>query len=147
MTETILFNTAKMRAAVDEQSSPEDKLLACIYCELESITTSETVEAMSVLVSEWRSLSDESQTDILILRDLYEACWMESLASARDQGLIEGDIFIVRRFLTGAINWTTNWYHADGDISLKELAQQALHFACKTSSNHQQSSQQGHDHE
>jgi len=37
----------------------------------------------------------------------------------------------LRRLLTGAIGWTTTWYHADGEIRLDELAKQTLKLAIK----------------
>ncbi|WP_276206931.1 hypothetical protein [Oceanicoccus sagamiensis] len=103
--------------------------MACIRCELASIHSSDTVEAMSVLVSEWRSLSAANQQDILELRAIYEQSWINALTAAKEQGLVSGDVFILRRFLTGALNWTTNWYKLDGGLSLEDLATEALQLA------------------
>ncbi len=133
MTETVLYNTAKMRGAVEAANGPKEQLFACILCELASIHSSDTVEAMSVLVSEWRSLSKANQQDVLKLRDIYEQSWISALTAAKEQGLVVGDVFILRRFLTGAMNWTTNWYKLDGDLSLEDLAAEALKLALGTS--------------
>nr|WP_304440947.1 hypothetical protein [Oleiphilus sp. HI0132] len=38
---------------------------------------------------------------------------------------------MLRRFLTGALSWTTTWYKRDGEISIEDLAEQALLLAIK----------------
>jgi AcrR family transcriptional regulator len=130
MEEAILYNTERMRNALAEAADPRAKVLALIKCELESITGL-TGEAMAVLVYEWRSLSASSQASILKLRDIYEQLWLDALEEAKNAGMIEGDTFILRRFLTGALSWTTTWFKPDGDLSLDSLAEQALFLAVK----------------
>ncbi|MDX1588143.1 MAG: TetR/AcrR family transcriptional regulator [Oleiphilaceae bacterium] len=125
MTEAILFNTQRMRQRLDEASSLTDRVRALIRCELESIN-GRTGEAMAVLVYEWRSLSAESQSRILKLRDIYEGLWMAVLQEAADQGLIGADPFVLRRFLTGALSWTITWYRREGGMTLEDLADQAM---------------------
>ncbi|UZE25459.1 TetR/AcrR family transcriptional regulator [Pseudomonas sp. B21-056] len=125
MEETIRYNTALMRAALAEAGSVRERVLALIRCELQSIMGG-TGEAMAVLVYEWRSLSQQGQRQVLALRDIYEDLWLEVLGQAKDAGYIRGDVFITRRFLTGALSWTTTWFRAEGSLSLDELAEQAL---------------------
>ena len=130
MEETILYNTALMRAALAEAQGPRERVLALIRCELQSIMGG-TGEAMGVLVYEWRSLSEESQAYILSLRDSYELIWLEVLGEAKAAGLCQSDPFILRRFLTGALSWTTTWFRPGGKMSLDELAEQALALVIK----------------
>lgn len=125
MEETIRYNTALMRAALAEAGSVRERALALIRCELQSIMGG-SGEAMAVLVYEWRSLSRGGQGQVLALRDIYEDLWLEVLGQAKDAGYIRGDVFITRRFLTGALSWTTTWFRAEGSLSLNELAEQAL---------------------
>ena len=125
MEETIRYNTALMRAALAEADSVRERVLALIRCELQSIMGG-TGEAMAVLVYEWRSLSPEGQRHVLALRDIYEDLWLEVLGQAKEAGYIRGDVFITRRFLTGALSWTTTWFRAEGSLGLDELAEQAL---------------------
>ena len=128
MEETIVLNTALMQAALSQAADPREKLLALIRCELQSIL-GETGEAMSVLVYEWRSLKPDSQAHILALRDQYEQLWLDTLEQARQQGMVKTDPFVLRRFLTGALSWTTNWYKPQGEISMEQLAEDALRLA------------------
>ncbi|MDT8904436.1 transcriptional regulator, TetR family [Pseudomonas sp. NFACC32-1] len=125
MEETIRYNTALMRAALAEAGNVRERVLALIRCELQSIMGG-TGEAMAVLVYEWRSLSEQGQEQVLALRDIYEDLWLEVLGQAKDAGYIRGDVFITRRFLTGALSWTTTWFRAEGSLSLDDLAEQAL---------------------
>ncbi|WP_043310207.1 TetR/AcrR family transcriptional regulator [Pseudomonas sp. ML96] len=130
MEETILYNTALMRSALAQSSSPRERLLALIRCELQSIVGG-TGEAMGVLVYEWRSLSEESQAHILSLRDTYEQLWLDVLSEARAAGQFKADPFVLRRFLTGALSWTTTWFRPGGKMTLDELAEEALALVFK----------------
>nr|WP_206684751.1 TetR/AcrR family transcriptional regulator [Pseudomonas kielensis] len=125
MEETIRYNTALMRAELAQATSVRERVLALIRCELQSIMGG-SGEAMAVLVYEWRSLSESGQAQVLALRDIYEQLWLQVLGEAKDAGLIRGDLFITRRFLTGALSWTTTWFRPDGSMSLDQLADEAL---------------------
>lgn len=128
--ETIVYNTALMRAALAQSVGVRERLLALIRCELQSIIGG-TGEAMAVLVFEWRSLSEEGQAHILGLRETYEQLWLDVLGEARAAGKLGGDPFIQRRFLTGALSWTNTWFRADGPMSLDALAEEALNLVFK----------------
>lgn len=130
MEETVRYNTALMRAALAEGSNVRERVLALIRCELQSITGGNG-EAMAVLVYEWRSLSEQGQRQVLALRDIYERVWLEVLGEAKEAGYIRGDVFVTRRFLTGALSWTTTWFRAEGSLSLDQLAEQALILVLK----------------
>eukprot|EP00163_Fabomonas_tropica_P033149 TRINITY_DN8595_c0_g1_i1.p1 TRINITY_DN8595_c0_g1~~TRINITY_DN8595_c0_g1_i1.p1 ORF type:complete len:136 (-),score=14.36 TRINITY_DN8595_c0_g1_i1:129-536(-) len=126
MVETIRLNTAIMQAAVDEAGTPEQKLRALVRAELESIN-GQTGEAMAVLVFEWRSLSEDSQADVLALRDIYEALWLDVLGILKAEGALLAEPFVVRRMLTGALSWTVTWYHPErGGLTLDGLTDQVM---------------------
>jgi hypothetical protein len=125
MEETVIYNTALLRAALDEASDLRERVLALIRGELQSIMGG-TGEAMAVLVYEWRSLSEEGKAQVLALRDQYEQVWLGVLEEARAAGYVQSDPFILRRFLTGALSWTTTWYRPDGPMTLDSLAEEAL---------------------
>ncbi|MGX5219100.1 MULTISPECIES: TetR/AcrR family transcriptional regulator [Pseudomonas] len=130
MEETVRYNTAMMQAALDEATTLRERVLALIRCELQSIMGG-TGEAMAVLVYEWRSLSDEGRAHILALRETYEQIWLEVLAQAKAEGYFKADPFIIRRFLTGALSWTTTWFRSEGPMSLDQLAEEALSLVLK----------------
>ena len=130
MEEVIHFNTERMREGLQQSENPREKLLALIRSELTSIN-GDTGEAMAVLIFEWRCLKPDSQAYILELRSHYERMWLDTLAEARDAGLIapERDLFVLRRFLGGAISWSHYWYKPGGPMGIDQLAEQALHMA------------------
>ncbi len=130
MEETILLNTELMKAALAQSAQPEEKVLALIKCELNSVL-GETGAAMTVLVYEWRSLNEENQQHILKLRGIYEDLWITALTEAKDAGSVVIDPFVLRRLLTGALSWTVNWYRQEGDLSIEQLAKMALSLAIK----------------
>ena len=130
MEETIILNTELMKAALAQTNKPEDKILALIRCELESVL-GETGAAMTVLVYEWRSLKEESQLEILKLRDIYENLWIGTLIEAKEAGSVVIDPAVLRRLLTGALSWTVNWYRKEGDLTVEQLAQMAQSLAIK----------------
>ncbi|WP_111495663.1 TetR/AcrR family transcriptional regulator [Marinobacter bohaiensis] len=125
MEETIILNTELMRHALRQAATPRERLRALIRCELESIN-GQTGEAMAVLVFEWRSLSATSQQDVLHLRDVYEAMWLEVLGELKANGATAADPFLTRRMLTGALSWTVTWYRPDGPRSLDDLADDVM---------------------
>ena len=86
---------------------------------------------MTVLVYEWRSLKEESQLEILKLRDIYENLWIGTLIEAKEAGSVVIDPAVLRRLLTGALSWTVNWYRKEGDLTVEQLAQMALSLAIK----------------
>ena len=125
MIETIHLITARMDSAIGATDDPLEQLRALIRCELESVH-GETGEAMAVLVYEWRSLSPQSQRDVLSLRDVYEELWLGLLQRIREYGLLRARPFVVRRLLAGALSWTSTWYRPGGEISLDDLASQVM---------------------
>ena len=128
MEETIIVNTARMENALSQDPDPKMQLRALIRCELDSVHL-DTGEAMSVLVYEWRSLSEDKQKFILKLRDEYEELWFSVIREGIKNGAIKHDEFILRRLLAGAIGWSANWFRPDGDLTMDELAEQTLMLA------------------
>lgn len=126
MVETIRLNTALMQAAMEAADTPRQKLRALIRAELESIN-GQTGEAMAVLVFEWRSLSEDSRAEVLELRDIYEALWLNVLGALKERGDLLADPFVVRRMLTGALSWTVTWYKPErGGLTLDGLTDQVM---------------------
>jgi AcrR family transcriptional regulator len=125
MEQTAIYNTELMRVALARTQDVRERVLALIRCELQSIMGGNG-EAMAVMIYEWRSLSPQEQAKILVLREAYEQLWLQVLGEARDSGLLQGDVFVTRRFLTGALSWSTTWFRADGSMTLEQLADQAL---------------------
>ncbi|MGB0835067.1 MAG: TetR/AcrR family transcriptional regulator [Psychrobium sp.] len=131
MQQAIMLNIRRVEMALSLNHTIKDKLLALILCEFQALIL-DTSAHISVLVFEWRSLSEDNQAIMLKLRDEYEQYWLDVLAQAQQQGMINIDHHILRRLLNGAINWSLNWYKADGDLSLEQLADMTLQMVLNT---------------
>ena len=121
MEEVIHFNTARLEQAVASEPTAEGQLRALIRAELQSIV-GDTAEAMTVMVTEWRCLSEDKQRKALALRSIYEQLWLDALNALHAEGAFRDDPFIMRRLLTGMTGWTPNWFDRDGPLTLDDLA-------------------------
>ncbi len=130
MIEVIRFNTERLRKAVEGAADPKSKLRALIECELQSIV-GDTREAMAVLVYSWEGLLPASQKEVLALRADYEALWLEVLAQARKEGLVDVEPFVLRRLLAGAISWSGTWFDPKGPMSIAGLVDTVLGMAIR----------------
>ncbi|KZX66387.1 TetR family transcriptional regulator [Alcanivorax sp. HI0033] len=121
MEEVINFNTDRLRRAMAAESRPEAQLRALVRAELQS-NVGDTAEAMAVLVTEWRCLSEEKQSKALELRAIYEQLWLDALNALHGQGAFRDDPFIIRRLITGMTGWVPNWFDREGSLTLDDLA-------------------------
>jgi AcrR family transcriptional regulator len=124
MNEVSVLSAQRMSDAFERVRSPLDGVRALIRCELESIH-GETSEAMTLLATEWRSLSPGAQARVLRVRDRYEAVWQRALVAARSE-LAPVDEFVLRRLLQGMTAGTANWYRPRGPMSIEALVEHIL---------------------
>ena len=125
MTEVSMLSArAHERCVRARASSRWMRVRALIRCELESIH-GETGEAMTLLATEWRSLSPDAQARVLRVRDRYEAVWQAALVAARSE-LAPIDEFVLRRLLQGMTAGTANWYRPRGPMSIEALVEHIL---------------------
>jgi AcrR family transcriptional regulator len=99
-----------------------ERLLSMVRCHLKALLGAK-LDAMTVLLYEWRSLSPAAQTRVLALRDAYEALWMEPINEAVVLGWVDPDAALVRQTILGALNWTAQWYRSEGRLDVDALAQ------------------------
>ncbi|WDD97083.1 TetR/AcrR family transcriptional regulator [Thalassomonas actiniarum] len=121
MSDTILRVLTDMYAALASTDDVMEKLQHLILLELKAIHGEQFV-GFSLLVSEWRALSDGNQQQILKLREYYENLWREILTLAHEQEKVNVEALYLRGFIRGALIETTNWFSVTGDISLEQLA-------------------------
>ncbi|MCL6271389.1 TetR/AcrR family transcriptional regulator [Sansalvadorimonas sp. 2012CJ34-2] len=125
MSECVERLLVQMEHALKGISNPQDRLRAMIRCELNAILGQQG-NALTVLVFEWRALSDESQKALLEKRHAYERLWQNELKNAQNDLRADVDPLVLRRFLHGALYWTTHWYQEGGDFNLDDLTEQAM---------------------
>ena len=99
-----------------------ERLLSMVRSHLKALLGTR-LDAMTVLLYEWRSLSPAAQTRVMASRDAYEALWMETINEAAALGLVDADVVLVRQTVLGALNWTAQWYRPAGRLDVDALAQ------------------------
>lgn len=113
------------RAALDEcDSDPEARLHAMARAHLETLLTDRNAHVVALY--EWRRLDGQARAHLSHLRDAYEALWETVIDEALAAGLIQGDRFLVSRFVMGALNWTVRWYDPEGERSPEDLARELI---------------------
>lgn len=132
MAESILLFTHQLQHGLAERSDPRARLLYLIRAELDALLANST-DGGAVVVNEWRCLSKSGQAEILSLRADYEHIWLDELISSQKAsiGVVDIDVSLLRRLLAGAIASCINWYRADGELSIDEIADQTLKLILK----------------
>lgn len=118
---------AAIEAVAALRQGPRETFQALIRAHLDTVLE-RGGDFVPVLLHEWRSLSDESRAEIVATKDRYEAIWQKTLKDLKRAGLIRDDSSLARLLIFGSINWTAQWYRADGKLSLDQLAQRTAEF-------------------
>ena len=128
MEESIVLNLGRLKRALESRPALEDRLRTLISVELYAMN-GETGEAWSVMVDEWRNLSEEGKATILRLREEYEGIWLDVLREAHQAGVVTMEPDILRKLLTGSLHWTPTWFRHGGGLSLEDLTDRVWQLA------------------
>ncbi len=109
------------------ESCLPERMLAMVRCHLTALLGPK-LDAMTVMLYEWRSLSQPARARVLTSRDAYEELWMAPIDEAAALGLVDVDTGLVRHTVLGALNWTGQWYRADRRVGVELLAQRMFHL-------------------
>lgn len=104
----------------NERQLPQ-RLLAMVRCHLAGLL-GPNLDALMVLVYEWRSLSAPAMRRVLEWRNRYEDLWDRELSAAAARRWVDADTLLVRQTVLGALNWTGQWYRSDRRLQVDELA-------------------------
>ncbi len=110
----------RVRAGLEREQRMPEKLLAMVRCHL-GVLLGPHLDALMVLVYEWRSLSAPAMKRVLAWRNGYEDLWDGVLAAAAAQGFVHRDVVLVRQAALGALNWTGQWYRRDSRLDVDAL--------------------------
>lgn len=109
------------------ESCLPERMLAMVRCHLTALLGPK-LDAMTVMLYEWRSLSEPARARVLTSRDAYEELWMPQIEEAAALGLVDADTLLVRQTALGALNWTGQWYRPDRRVGVELLAQRMFHL-------------------
>ena len=81
-------------------------------------------EAYRVYFHEWRHLAPERQAQIVAVRDAYERALQRILRKGVAEGVLDHrmDLDVAGKALLGMVNWTYQWFSADGPLDADEVA-------------------------
>ena len=114
-----------MRAVAGRGAPPEAIFRDLVHAHLRLIL--DPANDFSILLYEWRSLTDESRAEVIAAKDRYEEVWRVALEPLVAEGRIGGGR-LAHLFVFGALNWIVQWYHHEGGLSIEQVAQQAVDF-------------------
>lgn len=118
-------------AAIAAQPIPADqKLRQMIRAYLTALA--DNADLSAVLLFEHRSLDKKTHARHVPQRDSFEALWREVLdQGVRTKTFAVMDTALTVRALMGVMNWTLTWYHADGEKSIEQIADEYSNFMLK----------------
>lgn len=128
--QAVLENGMKRAITILDRSlanahTPNQKLAAICHGHLKAILEEER-DTFTVILRDWHILSPRSRNKIIALRDKYEGRVGQVLNEIGESGFVQRDTRLLRLFLLGALNWTVQWYRADGDLTVDQLAEEFL---------------------
>ena len=128
----VLEGMAAIDAAVAKEAnagkSPRATFEAMLRAHLRQLLGEQGRDFAATLLHESRHLDPEELAEVVALKDRYEAMWQKALQDLKRGGLIDDDSHVARLFLMGALNWTVQWYRADGPRSIEQIARQLAGF-------------------
>jgi AcrR family transcriptional regulator len=110
--------------AASSGKTPRARFEAMLHAHLETLLGGEGRDFGATLLHESRHLNPEERTELVALKDGYEAMWQKALTDLKRAGLITDDSPVMRLFLLGALNWTVQWYRPDGPRNIAQIARQ-----------------------
>jgi len=109
-------------SAISAQNvSADKKLRSMIHAYLTILA--DNLDLAAVLLFEHRALEHRQHARHVPNRDKFESLWRDVIADGvRTKTFRCDDPALTARALLGLLNWTTTWYHPDGDKSIQQIA-------------------------
>jgi len=109
---------------ISAQNIPADERLRQMIYEYLQILA-ENTDLSSVLLFEHRSLESKQHARHVPNRDRFEALWRGVLSDGvRSRKFVCEDVSVATRAILGILNWTITWYRPNGDLTIKQIADQ-----------------------
>ncbi len=119
----------QLQATSASIADPEQRLRAMVRTHLGNLLEGECTVPM--LIGETRALNAAERAEIAASFDRYQQPWQATLDELANIGKLASAAAPVRLLLFGMLNWTTQWYRADGLLSLDELADASIALLLK----------------
>ena len=109
----------RLQAAIEGIDEPEKRLRILIRTHLSNLLEGECEAPM--LLFESRSLDAAARAEIAAITDRYQKPWQETLDELAASGRMKTAQPPMRLLLFGMLNWTPQWFRADGGLSLDQM--------------------------
>ena len=119
MAEGLETGSRSLLAAIEGIDDPALRLRVLIRTHLGNLLEGECEAPL--LLFESRSLDAAARAEIAAITDRYQKPWQETLDALAAAGQLNSAQPPVRLLLFGMLNWTPQWYRADGGQSLDQL--------------------------
>jgi AcrR family transcriptional regulator len=108
--------------AIEDSAEPIDRLRAAIAAHVSTTVADRNKHA--TMLTELRSLPEESRGRVVGLRDAYEMHLAELMADGQANGQLRDDISarLLTLALLNLLNWTIFWFRQDGELSVDDLS-------------------------
>ena len=114
----------RLQAAVEGIDDAEQRLRIMIRTHLGNLLEGECQAPM--LLYETRSLDAAARAEIAGITDRYQKIWQSTLDELMLTGRLRHSAPPVRLYIFGMLNWSTQWYRPDGELSVDQLSECAL---------------------
>jgi AcrR family transcriptional regulator len=105
----------------------EQKLRMAVKMHVEILTNN--LPASVVFMRDWRNLSPDLKASFISKRNAYEAGIREIVQTGIDEGLFnETDLQFASLTILSSVNWITEWYKAEGELTAEEIANKLSDF-------------------
>lgn len=113
--------------AIPQDIAPEEQLSRLIRGHL-TVIANELPNA-TVFFQEWKFLEQPLRGKITALRDAYEEHFRRVIEEGTRQGVFHvSDTRLATLFVLSSLNWTYQWFHAEGELTMEQLADQYSTF-------------------
>ena len=119
MAEGLETGYRRLLAAIEGIDEPEQRLRILVRTHLGNLLEGECESPM--LLFESRSLDAAARAEIAAITDRYQKPWQDTLDELSASGRMKTAQPPVRLLLFGMLNWTPQWYRADGGQSLDQM--------------------------
>jgi AcrR family transcriptional regulator len=113
--------SAAVRPIAEADGPAPERLRAMIHAHV-GVVVNELARA-AVFFQDWRQLSEPRRSEVLALRDAYEAVFRRTIADGVTNGELQtSDPRLATMFVLTALNGIPGWFRSDGELTADDIA-------------------------
>jgi AcrR family transcriptional regulator len=105
----------------------EEKLRMAI--KLHVVILTENLDSAMIFIRDWRNLTDESLSQFIAKRNVYEEGFREIVQTGINEGVFnETDKKFAALTILSSVNWIVEWYKPNGNLNAEQIAEKLSDF-------------------